>query len=126
MKAARLLGATLTLSAMVFTMLAMTAPSEAGAKRTLRLGNSMEFQLEGNPSTGYTWQLNQENSEGLDLVEVIALGYGESESDLVGAPAPYVFRITCIAAGFAHLVFDYIGPTGKRSRESHETWVHCE
>lgn len=102
--------------------------AEARTARDLRLGNSFEFQLEGNPSTGYKWVLNETTSSGLDLVQVESLGYGPSDGKpgMVGAPAPFKFRITCIKAGFADLFFDYIGPTGKRSRESHETWVRCE
>lgn len=109
-------------------VLAVSVPADARTAHDMRLGNAFEFQLEGNPSTGYKWVLNKTTSTGLESVEVEPLGYGPSEgkAGMVGTPAPFKFRITCIKTGSANLFFDYIGPTGKRSRESHETWVRCE
>ena len=112
----------------LFAMLIDSAPAGADATRTERLGNSWEFELQGNPSTGYHWELNTTASSGLDVVKVELLGYasGSGKPGLVGAPAPFVFRFTCVKAGTAQLFFDYIGPTGKLSREQHEAWVRCE
>lgn len=128
-------GKTVTVACATAFLLAMAAltgsPSDA-AERKLRLGNAFDFNLEGNPSTGYVWILNTSASSGLDAVKVDSRGYQgatkrkRGNGVVVGAPAPFVFRITCIKVGFAHLVFDYITPVRKRSGTSHETWVHCE
>jgi len=107
------------------------SPADAKTQRNLRLGNSWEFQFEGNPSTGYNWQLDAAASTGLDLIKLESLGYAgdgkkKKRPGMVGAPAPFKFRITCIKPGFADLWFQYIGPTGKRSPERHEVWVRCD
>jgi len=124
-RTSRAFGARVLLALMV---LAASAPADARTTRNLRLGAPFEFLLEGNPSTGYKWVLNTSTSTGLDVVKVESLGYGtgDSKPGRVGARAPFKFRLTCLKAGFANLFFDYVGPTGQRSRESHETWVHCE
>jgi inhibitor of cysteine peptidase len=105
------------------------SPADAKTQRNLRIGNSWELQFEGNPSTGYTWQLDVAASNGLDLIKLESLGYASSRKKrpvVVGAPAPFLFRITCLKPGSADLWFDYVGPTGKRSSKKHEVWVRCE
>jgi len=103
-------------------------PADAKSQRNLRLGSSWEFQVAGNPSTGYSWQLNAAASNGLDLIKLKSLGYasGKKRPGMVGTPAPFRFRITCIKPGYADLWFQYVGPTGKRSPKRHEVRVRCD
>lgn len=110
-------------------IVAASTPADAKTERKLRLGNSWEFQFEGNPSTGYTWQLDATASTGLDLIELKSLGYTgdrKTRPGMVGVPAPFKFRITCVKPGYADLWFQYVGPTGKRSPDRHEVWVRCD
>jgi predicted secreted protein len=104
------------------------APAAADAAHNLHLGNSRVFQFAGNPSTGYRWTLNKASSSGLDLVQLESLGYAsvKSKPGLVGAPAPFRFRVTCVKAGAAQLRFDYIGPTGNKSGKRQDLAVRCE
>lgn len=105
-----------------------SVPVEAKTERNLRLGNSWEFQFEGNPSTGYTWKLDTAESSGLDLIKLESLGYvsdRKKQPGMVGTPAPFKFRVTCLAPGHADLWFDYVGPTGRPSRR-HEVWIRCD
>ena len=127
----RLAAAPAALCLVALGLLVATAltPADAKTQRSLRLGNSWEFQFEGNPSTGYTWQLDAAASDGLALIELQSLGYGSGKKKrpgMVGTPAPFKFRITCIKPGYADLWFEYLGPTGKRSRDRHEVWVRCD
>ncbi|HUS96987.1 MAG TPA: protease inhibitor I42 family protein [Hyphomicrobiaceae bacterium] len=117
-----------TLAALCLIVAMACTPADAKTQRNLRLGNYWEFQFEGNPSTGYTWQLDAAASDGLDLIKLESLGYesGTKRSGMVGRPAPFKFRITCIKPGSADLWFKYVGPTGKRSSNRHEVWVRCE
>jgi len=115
------------LAALCLIVVMGCTPADAKTQRNLRLGNSWEFQFEGNPSTGYNWQLDAAASDGLDLVKLESLGYasGKKRPGMVGTPAPFKFRITCIKPGSADLWFEYVGPTGKRARR-HEVWVRCD
>lgn len=84
-----------------------------------------EFSLDGNPSTGYSWKLDETASDKADFLAVTLVGYRPVVTDRLGAPAPFIVRMSCKAAGEAHLVFVYVGPTGKPSDTRHETWVRC-
>jgi inhibitor of cysteine peptidase len=72
--------------------------------------------LQGNPSTGYSWTLNEAASEHLEIVKIEDLGYSspppqsEGEPPVVGAPQEQRFRVTGNAAGTASLAFDYARP----------------
>jgi len=102
-------------------------PAHAKPENDLRIGSRWEFKLEGNPGTGYTWRLDAAASHGLDLIKLESLGYmsgKKTRPGMVGAPAPFVFRLTCLKPGDADLWFQYVGPTGKRSKR-YEVSVHC-
>jgi predicted secreted protein len=103
---------------------AMAIPADASTQ-TVQTGGSFELHIPGNPSTGYTWRLNQAKSQNIGVVKVKALGYGAPESNRLGAPAPFGFRIECTKPGSASLWFLYVGPTGQPGKER-EQKVQCE
>lgn len=103
--------------------------ASAADARSAKLGTPFELVLEGNPSTGYRWQLNEAGSSGLDSVRVQALGYRSRPLRgriIVGAPAPFLFRITCVKRGAANLRFDYAAPARPRSGKTHEMRLRCQ
>lgn len=107
----------------------VTGGAEARTSRTVKIGDTVTFELAGNPSTGYRWNLKEPKSTGLDAVRVKAVGYKSTASGgrvVVGAPAPFLFQITCVKAGSAQLFFEYVGPTGTVSNKMHEIWVRCD
>lgn len=115
----------LALAVMFLGLAVAVAPAKD--QRIFRSGVPFEYELEGNPGSGYTWKLNKETSSGLDIVKVDSLGYrtkSDGSQTLVGQPAPFVFRITCRKDGIAVLQFDYVGPTGTKSK-SQEAEVRC-
>jgi predicted secreted protein len=103
-------------------------PAGARSTQNLHVGGAWEFQFQGNPSTGYRWQLDAPRSKGLDVVSLASLGYvgGGARAGWVGAPAPFKFRVTCLKAGLAQLAFEYVGPTGKRSQKRDDVSVRCD
>ena len=117
----RLVAATIAL-----TTFGSTAGQSMAAQKAIRVGNSYEFQVAGNPSTGYRWSFNSSKSSGLDVVKIDDLGYGNPASRKLGAPAPYRFRLTCLKAGSAELVFDYVAPDRHTIGKSHVHWVRCK
>ena len=108
-----------------FIALAGASAGEAAATKTIRTGNSYDVQFMGNPSTGYIWTYNEPKSDNPGVMQVEPLGYGAPQSRKLGAPAPYLFRLTCLKPGFAQLWFAYLGPTGQMGEE-HEHWARCE
>jgi predicted secreted protein len=97
-------------------------PADAASGKSLKVGSSSQLKFGGNPSTGYRWRLDRGASTGLGLVKVQSLGYGGGSGKrdghvVVGAPAPFAFRVTCVKPGTANLRFVYVGPTGKRSKQ---------
>lgn len=112
---------TLILTAVAFATGAAAEPSR-------KTGDSWEYELPGNPSTGYQWELGPAESEGLEAVKVEAIGYkpAEGNANIVGAPAQFAFRITCVAAGSAHLYFKYVAPDKTTVGAVRENWINCQ
>jgi predicted secreted protein len=69
---------------------------DSGQSVELRTGDPLEIILDGNPTTGYTWEQSEGNGAVLKLA-------GEpsytSESNLVGAGGTYMFRFAAVAPG---------------------------
>lgn len=107
---------------------ALAPMAESAAEPSRQIGNSWAYELPGNPSTGYQWVLGEAESEGLKSVKVESLGYKppENNTNLVGAPAQFAFRITCVAAGSAHLYFKYTAPDKTTVGAVRENWINCQ
>jgi predicted secreted protein len=85
---------------------AQSGPIEVGIEQ------SSMIELDGNPSTGFTWALDDGASENPQLVKVEDLGYAKRElapgqRPVLGAPSKYQFRVTGVEAGSVKLVFNY-------------------
>ncbi len=78
-----------------------------GRQIELQKGQTLVINLEGNPSTGYTW-------EPVDLEGAIVRQVGETEfhaeSDLVGAPGTQTLRFEALKAGQMDLRLVYHRP----------------
>jgi len=92
----------------------VAAGRAAESEHTGAVGDSYVLELDGNPSTGYRWKLNESKSENLRILRIDDLGYRAAEKPagklIVGAPAPYQYRVTLLASGSATIVFDYLRP----------------
>ena len=94
---------------------AMVPASFAANDETLQVsvGASAILELDGNPSTGYTWVLDEGASANADLVTVADQGYSAAAAEpgkrpLLGAPKKQKFEVTGVAAGEVKLVFNYV------------------
>jgi inhibitor of cysteine peptidase len=77
------------------------------------VGASAILELDGNPSTGYTWVLDEGASANAGLVTVADQGYSAAAAEpgarpVLGAPKKQKFEVTGVAAGEAKLVFNYV------------------
>lgn len=77
------------------------------------VGDSATLQLDGNPSTGYSWILVGTPK----IVTVDLLGYAKrelapGERPVLGAPQKFQVLVTGVAPGSATLVFQYVKAGG--------------
>jgi inhibitor of cysteine peptidase len=83
---------------------------QAGSQAVLQVGDTLQVNLEGNPSTGYTWSV-----ESLD-VSVLTLA-GEPEfhpaSGALGASGTLTYRFEAVGAGQTTLNMIYSRPFEK-------------
>ena len=108
------------------TGLAIALAATLAPQRAAEANGDVLLSLPANPSTGYAWILNEDQSTGVDLVEIEDRGYGPPESDLIGAPAPALFAVTCTGPGEVRLVFDYVSPSGETVSETRAVALSCD
>jgi inhibitor of cysteine peptidase len=70
--------------------------ADAGREISLQKGDTLEISLEGNPGTGYSWEL-----AGGELACLEPLGEAEfvQEKNLLGSPGRMILRYSAVAAG---------------------------
>ena len=106
--------------ALLLVAVVLAAVSGCGAKSALALeakdngrqielekGQTLAINLEGNPSTGYTWEMVESEDSILRQVGEIEF---EAESDLVGAPGTQTLRFEAVESGQTELKLVYHRP----------------
>lgn len=87
------------------------APSEVKVKidgnRTvgLRLGQDLKIELEGNPTTGYLWQVAGFSNE--NILEKVGKYEYVRKSDLIGAGGVQTFSFKSLKKGTTVISFEY-------------------
>lgn len=71
---------------------------------TIKVGESITHELEGNPTTGYTWQFKAENPEIVKISEEIT---AENTDGMVGTPSKFKYKIEGVKAGSTQILFTY-------------------
>jgi inhibitor of cysteine peptidase len=91
------------------TVLINESTTASGSGVGLTVGDALELVLEGNASTGYTWDIGF-----IDSVVLHSLGdpeYAEAEAtDTVGEPGHYTFHFSAAGEGQVELVMIYHRP----------------
>jgi predicted secreted protein len=101
----------------LFTMpsdLAQDTPWNISAK----MGSTFTIKIRGNPTTGYSWFLENRTNLNTSLIQALNLSeHGSadyvtdpSEPGMVGVGGYYYFRFSALAAGDAQLVFVHKRP----------------
>ena len=80
--------------------------ADNGKKIELHVGDKMTVELQGNPTTGYTWK---EESKEEPLLTPLVEEYATS-STLCGAGGTFSFTATAVLKGESHLHFVYLRP----------------
>lgn len=86
------------------------ASSEAPELITLRVGETVTVSLEGNPTTGFTWNLVEALRENAPVL--VTMSYGrvpdeDEENPCCGAPCPTRVKMTGVHAGAASFTLEY-------------------
>ncbi len=71
---------------------------------TIKVGESITHELEGNPSTGYTWQYKAETPEIIKITEEIV---SENKEGMVGTPSKFKYIIEGLKTGSTQIIFTY-------------------
>jgi inhibitor of cysteine peptidase len=89
--------------------LLLTGAAQAAEVVRLAPGASTTIQLVENPSTGYSWRLDAEASEGLDHLAIVDNGHTRGAA-MPGAPGTHRWTIRAVSPGEASVVFVYQRP----------------
>lgn len=93
-----------------FCALAQESVSAPTENLTLRVGETRIVKLEGNPTTGYTWNLAEPMKENAPVL--VTMSYGrvpeaDEENPCCGAPCPTLVKMTGVHAGAASFMLEY-------------------
>jgi inhibitor of cysteine peptidase len=80
---------------------------DSGSQVTLQLSQTLIVRLEGNPSTGFSWEVAEVDEAVLRQVGEINF---EAESDVPGSPGIQVLRLEPVASGETTLELVYWRP----------------
>ena len=67
--------------------------------------HSIDIQLEGNPTTGYSWKYEISDSKIVSVKESIEY---QGKDGVTGAPSIYTYTVTGLKAGIAEISFKYL------------------
>ena len=88
----------------------------------LQVGDSLEIVLQGNPTTGYMWNLAPWDRRVLEQVGEYAY---KATSDAMGSGGRYTFSFKAIGSGKADLKWSYARPFEKNMPPVKSFEVHC-
>ncbi len=84
---------------------------DAGREMQLKKGQTLVVTLEGNPTTGYSWEVEEPLDE--QVLRQVGEAEFEQESDLVGAGGVQILRFEAVNAGRFALKLVYHRPWEK-------------
>jgi inhibitor of cysteine peptidase len=80
---------------------------DAGQTIEMNIGDTLSVELEGNPSTGYTWEVAEMNAS---VLKQIGETEFETDSELVGSGGVLILRFEAIGSGQTPLKLVYHRP----------------
>lgn len=120
-----LLTATLSLAACVNSSKAVDTQPAQQTVKTVKVNQPFTIALDGNPTTGYQWQLKQLPAQ----VKLVKQQYQQSQDcqpGMVGCGGKEVFTFQAQQTGKADLVFEYGRPWEKQAGQSRTITVNVQ
>ncbi len=114
----RMTALTLCTAALISTSCSTTEANKNSL--TAEKGSTVTIRVEGNPSTGYSWEAS-EISPNLTLID---RHFEDTRKDpqLLGAPGMFVFTFKALEAGTGSVRLDYLRPWEKVAPLKSETY----
>lgn len=85
-----------------------TAPAEAPELITVRVGETVTVTLDGNPTTGFTWNVASVSSDAVKVsTAIMPAKLKKGEPPVCGAPAPTQVTFTGVKPGKSTVVLEY-------------------
>jgi inhibitor of cysteine peptidase len=81
--------------------------SDNGTKISIKPGETFTIELEGNPTTGYSWEIFEVDPE---IIMPVGDPEYNSDSDLIGSGGKFIFTLKAQQAGETHLSMGYHRP----------------
>lgn len=95
--------------AFIFAFMAMGAASHAAEEVRLARGHEKRIVLKENPSTGYSWKIDEDGSENLSLLAIVDHGHKRG-ANMPGAPGERSWTLRAKGGGRAVLQIVYQRP----------------
>jgi inhibitor of cysteine peptidase len=90
------------------SLLACQGALAADSTLNLAIGQDAPIALEENPTTGYSWQLDEASSVNLDILRIRDDGFSRPPGGSgLGAPGIHNWTVEGVTPGQAHLEFIY-------------------
>jgi|GEM_PF-1784996 len=86
------------------TFMRLFKPFTGGKSYFVKVGETFKIELTANPTTGYTWNIEQLDES---LFKVVSSGYKSERTDLVGSGGTAYWEIMPLKAGKAKIGLDY-------------------
>lgn len=78
---------------------------------TAKVGETFDITLDSNPSTGYSWKLSDNLTEG--IVKLMNSSYTPPETQRKGGGGKEIWRFKAVAAGKTTITLEYVRPWEK-------------
>lgn len=87
-------------------------PSGNVVERTVAIGEKFDVRLDANATTGYSWAVEPQMSQGLDKLAQNGETYelASQDANRAGAPGVQVFQFAAVTPGNVRVVFVYRRP----------------
>ena len=87
--------------------------SDAGKNIFLKQGDTMVVTLDGNVTTGYTWETTQDSSKDISILKQVGTVEQTPNSNKMGAPGQVVLKFQAVKTGQEKLTLVYHRPFEK-------------
>lgn len=113
----------------LFLFASMFGAADAAASESLLKltpGGSATIKLSENPSTGYSWKIDRQQSSNLDILRIDDNGVARGGGNMIGAPGTHKWSVEALSPGQAIIDFVYQRPWENAPVQTHRVTVQVK